>query len=166
MGVAVIHVECAMQGINQVGQLLAGQVGRRSATKVQLGQLARAVEQRRLHGDLAFEVGQVLDRAMGLLGDDLVAGAVVAKALAERDVDIHRQRFGRSRPITGLGRALVVVHGKRLMELRRGGIGGITRPWTIVFLDQGPIETQRLVHVRSPRSLKMAASRACAMRTG
>ncbi|MNL74278.1 hypothetical protein D3C87_1998920 [compost metagenome] len=90
MVVAVIHVEGLVQGSHQVGQLFAGQVGRGAAAQVQLGQLARAVEQLRLHGDLAFEIGQVLHRAVGLLSDDLVAGAVVAEALTKRDVDIQR----------------------------------------------------------------------------
>ena len=144
--VAVIQVERLVQAVHQLGQLLAGQVGRCAATEVQLAECARAVEQRRLHGDLALEVVEVLDRAMGLLGDDLVAGAVVAKALAERDMDIQRQRLGRGGLITGLGGRVIVIHGKRLMELRRRGIGGVAWPRTVIFLDQRAIETQRLIH--------------------
>ena len=113
---------------------------------MQLAEFARAVEQRRLHGDLALEVVEVLDRAMGLLGDDLVAGTVIAKALAERDMNIQRQRLGRGSLVAGPCGRLVIVQGKSLMELRRGRIGGIARPRMIILLDQRAIETQRLIH--------------------
>ncbi|MNP05783.1 hypothetical protein D3C76_977430 [compost metagenome] len=82
---------------------------------------------------------------MGLLGDDLVAGAVVAEALAERDVNVDRQLLGR-RPVAPRDGLPVVVHGKGLVELWGGRIRGIARAGPIVFLDQGAIEAQRLSH--------------------
>jgi hypothetical protein len=42
--------------------------------------------------DLEIQRIQVLTGALMVLGDDLVAGAVVADRLAERDVDVERQR--------------------------------------------------------------------------
>ncbi len=96
VGIALVEIEMLAQAVHHLAQLLAGQVGRRAAAQMQLGELARPVEQRRLQGDLALEILQVLHGAVGLLGDDLVAGAVVAEALAERDVDVHRERLGRA----------------------------------------------------------------------
>ena len=90
VAIAVIHVEGLMQARHQVGQLFAGEIGGCATAKVQLRELARTIEQFALHGDFALEVFEVLDGAFGLVGDDLVAGAVVAKALAERNVDVHR----------------------------------------------------------------------------
>ncbi len=146
VAVAVIHVERLMQACHQVGQLFAGEIGRCATAQVQLGQLARAVEQRTLHGDLALEVLEVLDGALGLVGDDLVAGAVVAQALAERDVDVHRQRLGRLRLIAARSGSAVVVLGEGLMELRGSRVGRVAWTGTVVFLDQGPVEARQLVH--------------------
>ena len=144
--ITVVQVEGRAQRVHQVFELLAGQVGRRAAAQVQLGQLAGFVEQRRLHGDLALEVFQVLYRPLGLVGDDLVAGAVIAQALAERDVDIHRQALGFGGGVAGFGSGLIVIHGERLMKLRRGRVRGITRARPVVFLDQGPVEADFLRH--------------------
>ncbi len=155
VAVAVVHVERLAQRIHQIDQLLTGQIGRRTAAQMQLGQLARVIEQGRLHLDFTLEVLEVLDGTLGLVGDDLVAGAVVAKALAERNVDVHRQRLG-GRGLVGFPcGAAIVIDGEGLMELRCGGVGGIARTWTVVFLDQGAVKARRLVHVRgSPWRLK------------
>src|SRR5690606_7416091 len=75
VGVAVIHVERLVQAVHQIGQLFAGQIGRGAAAEVQLGEDALTAEQLRLHGDFTLEVIQVFHGAVGLLGDDLVAGA-------------------------------------------------------------------------------------------
>ena len=149
VGVTLVEVEVLAQAAHHLAELLAGQVGRRAAAQVQLGELARAVEQGRLHGDLALEVLQVLHGAVGLLGDDLVARAVVAEALAERDMDVHRERLGRAlvaAMVAALGGRAIVVGGEGAMELRRGGIGGIARAGTVVLLHQRAVETHRFGH--------------------
>ncbi|MCY1439972.1 hypothetical protein D9M71_562260 [compost metagenome] len=151
MVVAVVEGERLAQAVHQFGQLLAGQVGRRAAPQVQLGELATAIEQRPLHGDFTLQVRQVLGRAMGLAGDDLVAGAVVAKALAERNVNVGRQRLGARRLIAGMRRLQVIIDGEGLMELRRGGIGSIAWPRPVVLLDQGAVEIKGRHHDRSTR---------------
>src|SRR5690606_28211931 len=99
MVIAVIHVKRLVQTVHQVSQLFAGQIGRRATAQVQLGEFARTVEQRSLHNDFTLEVGQVFDGAVGFLGNDFVAGAVVTKALAERYVDIDRQGFRHRRQV-------------------------------------------------------------------
>ena len=112
-----------------------------------MSQLARAVEERGLHPDLALEVIEVLDGAIGLVSNDLVAGAVVAKAFAERDMDVHRQRLERRGLVGFLRSAAVIIYGKGLMKLRGSGVGGIARTGTVIFLDQGAVKARRLVHV-------------------
>ncbi len=146
--VAVIHVERLMQARHQVGQLLAGEIGGCATAEVQLSELARTVEQFALHGDLALEVFEVLDGALGLVGDDLVAGAVIAKALAERNVDVYRQRLGRLCLIAACSGGTVIILGEGLVKLGGRGVGGVARTWTVVFLDQGAVEARQLVHVR------------------
>ncbi|MNG09759.1 hypothetical protein D3C84_931900 [compost metagenome] len=140
MIVAVIEVERLVQAVHQFGQLRVAQVGRRAAPQVQLGQLATALEQRALQGNLTLQVAQVLGRAMGLAGDDLVAGAVIAKALAKRDMDIGRQRLGPRRLVAGLHGLQVVIDGEGRVKLRRGRVRGIARPWTVVLFHQGAVE--------------------------
>ncbi|MNT01588.1 hypothetical protein D3C72_1360600 [compost metagenome] len=140
MIVTVVEVECLAQAGHQFSQLLVAQIGRRAAPQVQLRQLAAAIKQRPLQGNFTLEVAQVLGCAMGFAGNDLVAGAVVTQALAERNVDVRRQGLGHLRLITGLHGVQVVIERKGLMKLGRGGIGGVARPRTIVFLDQGAVE--------------------------
>ena len=79
--------------------------------------------------------------------NDLVAGAVIAEAFAERDMDVHRQRLGRRGLVGFLRSAAVIIHGKGLMKLRGSGVGGIARTGTVIFLDQGAVKARRLVHV-------------------
>ncbi|MNF71640.1 hypothetical protein D3C84_535960 [compost metagenome] len=147
--IAVIQIEGLMQARHQLGQLFVAQVRRCAAPQVQLRECSSAVEQGRLHGDLALEVAQVLHGALGLAGDNLVAGAVVTKALAERNVDVGGQRLGHGQLIAGLHRLPIVVDRKGLMELRRRGIGGVARPRTVIFADQGTIEIKDRHHDRS-----------------
>ncbi|MNF49977.1 hypothetical protein D3C84_312620 [compost metagenome] len=142
MVVAVVHVECLVQAIHQVGQLFLGQIRRCAPAQMQLRKLARAVEQSGLHGDFTLEVGQVFDGPMGFLGNDFVAGAVVTKAFAERNVDVHRQRFRHRGLVAVVGGTLIVVNGKRLMKLRRRWVRGVARPGPVIFFDQGTIEIE------------------------
>src|SRR5690606_3672288 len=107
---------------------------------------ARLVEQRGLHGNLTLQVFEVLHRPLGLVGDDLVAGAVVAQAFAERDMDIDRQALGVGRCVTCPGGSLIIIHREGLMKLRRGRIGGVARAGPVILLDQGTIEADFLRH--------------------
>jgi hypothetical protein len=142
MVIAVVHVECLVQAVHQIRQLFTGQIRRRAPAQMQLREFARAVEQGRLHHDFTFEVRQVFDGPMGFPGNDFVAGAVVAKALAERNMDIHRQRLGHRRQVAVGGRTLIVVDGKRLMKLWCRRVRGIARPGAVILFDQGSIEIE------------------------
>ncbi len=73
---------------HQLAQLVVGQEGRRAAAQVQLQDFPRAIEAGHLEIHFLFKVSQVLCRAAVILGDDLVAGAVVADRIAERDVEV------------------------------------------------------------------------------
>ncbi len=80
--------EVRAQVVHQFIHLRVRQIGRRAAAQVQLFDLLGAAQQRRLHADLALEVAKVDSRLVALLRDDLVAGAVVAQRLAERDMQV------------------------------------------------------------------------------
>ena len=92
--------------------------------------------------DLAADVLDVLGRAPVVLGDDLVARAVVADRVAERDVHVQRQR--RRRP-------LVVARGERVdvvlgldagVKAISSGVRGVARTESVVFLHQGGVEDE------------------------
>jgi len=73
---------------HQLVHLLMRQEGGRAATEVQLCDLSRTAQRSRLHFDLFGQVIQILGRASMILGNDLVAGAVVADRVTERDVEV------------------------------------------------------------------------------
>src|SRR5215813_13249668 len=68
--------------------------------------------------------------------DDLVAGAVVADRVAERDVHVERERT----LLEGTQRSDQVIGLKRFVETICGWIGGVARPELIVLPDQPGIE--------------------------
>ena len=140
------EVEGLVQRRHQLAELGVAQIGRRAAAQVQLGHAPGLVEQRPLHPDLLLEPLEVLGGTLGVVGDDLVAGAVVAEALAEGDMHVDRQRLGRLGPVAALGRGAVVILGEGRMELGRRGVGGIARPGTVILLHQGAIEQQGILH--------------------
>ena len=73
-------------------QLGIAEEGRRAAAEVQLRDRLAGAEVRDVQGDLLVERIEVLGGALVVLGDHLVARAVVAQRLAERDVHVDRQR--------------------------------------------------------------------------
>jgi hypothetical protein len=73
---------------HQLAHLVVRQEGRRAAAPVQLHHLAAALQAAGLQLHFFAEVFQVLGRAAMVLGDDLVAGAVVADRVAEGDVHV------------------------------------------------------------------------------
>jgi hypothetical protein len=68
--------------------LVVAEEGRRAAAEMQLDHVAAAFQRRLLHGNFLAQVLDVLGGAAVILGDDLVAGAVVADRVAERYVDV------------------------------------------------------------------------------
>ena len=135
-----------VQRRHQFTQLSIAEIGWRTAAQMQLGHAPGIIKQRPLHGNFVLEPVQILCRTLMVVGDDLVAGAVVAQAFAERDMHIGRQRLGRRGPVAALGGGTVVILGEGGLKLRRGGIGRIARSRSVIFLDQGANERQGVVH--------------------
>src|SRR3989338_5526618 len=66
----------------------------RTAAEVQLLDHLSRPEQFRLHRHFLDQVAHIFGGLAAILGDDLVAGAVEAQRITERDVDIQLQRAG------------------------------------------------------------------------
>ena len=77
---------------HQGTQLVVIEKRGRAATQVQLADNLALAAMLGMHGDFAAQIVEVLRRFLVMLGDDLVAGAVVAQRLAERHMDIKGQR--------------------------------------------------------------------------
>jgi len=118
------EAEAAPQVRHQFAHLRVGQVSGGAAAEVQLLDLVHAGEQQPLHLDFALQVGQVGGGLVAPPGDDLVAGTVVADALAERDVQVQRQRTLAARAHAG-HRMQVVAIAEVGAEAVGGGIGGV-----------------------------------------
>ncbi|MNV79895.1 hypothetical protein D3C71_1734660 [compost metagenome] len=100
------------------------------------GLAGRAVGQ--LQIQFSLQIVQVFVGALGVPGDDLVAGAVVAQRFAERNVHIQRQRprLGRC-ALAALGqRQGVVLLAKGLDKAVGGGERGIARARHVEALQQ------------------------------
>lgn len=76
--------------VQEASQLVVGQEGGRAAAEMQLRDGCLAPEQGRLHGHLARQGGEIARGTLVMPGHDLVAGAVVAHRIAERDMHIQR----------------------------------------------------------------------------
>ena len=101
----------------------------------------------------AAEVAQVQLGAVVVLGDDLVAGAVVAQRLAKRDVHIQRQRqrFGSGAQAALFQRKHIVILAKRLDKPVSGGVGGIAGPWHVKTAQKiGRYSSHGRISLRTP----------------
>jgi hypothetical protein len=151
---ARIDREPRAQRPHQRRHLVPGQEGRRAAAPVQLLDVARALQQVGDGLDLAADVADVFGRAAVILGDHLVARAVVADGVAERHVHVQRKRLVGPQAIALLQRIDVVVGGECPGETVRGRVRGVTRPVAVVLADQRGIELQR-------RGCRRAGDRRC-----
>src|SRR5471032_1058180 len=134
------ELEVLAQVGHQVAHLAVAHVGWRAAAEVQLFDLAHAGEQAALHVDFLLQVAEVGGGLGVVLGDDLVAAAVVADGVAERDVDVQRQ---------GPLAAAHAQAGHRLQELavaevRLEAVGrrirGVARAGLAQLADDGGVE--------------------------
>jgi len=132
--------EARAQRVHQRRHLVEVEVVRRAAAHVQLQHLAVAVEQRRLQRDLALQPHQVGADLGAAAGDDPVAAAVEARAGAERQVHVQRQRARDRLLVAGRGTGAVVGLAERGVEVRRGRVGRVARPVEIVPGDQLGVE--------------------------
>ncbi|EHM55359.1 hypothetical protein HMPREF9080_00771 [Cardiobacterium valvarum F0432] len=101
---------------------------------MQLDDAAALVDMRRLTGDVAFKIVEVIVGLAVVVGDDFVAAAVVADVFAEGDVDVEREvAFAR---VAGIKVAGVIGGGEAVVKFNGGRVGGIARAALAVFLDQ------------------------------
>ena len=76
---------------HQLSHFIVRQKGRRTAAPMQLDHLVLAIatfQRRSLNIQFLGQILQVLCTAPVILGNDLVASAVVANSVAERDVEV------------------------------------------------------------------------------
>ena len=141
-----VHLRAAGEGevpaqhVHHLGDLLRVQEVGRATAEVHLLDLAVAVEHRGGQRDLAVQPGQVGLPARLVAGDDAVAAAVEARAGAERDVQIQRNRARDRIAIAGRGHLAQLRLAEPGRELRRGRVRGIARPRHVVALEQLRIE--------------------------
>ena len=132
------QAEVAPQHGHQFGQFLVVEEGGRAAPQMQLADRSAPAQVPDVQVDLAAQQLQVGCTALMVLGDDLVAGAVVAERLAEGDVHVdgQRQRQGRRPAAPLLERKLVVARAECFDEAVGRGIRGIARPGNVKTLQQ------------------------------
>ena len=125
-----------------VRHLVPREERRRAAAQVQLLDLRAALDQAAHDLDLAAHVLDVLGAAPVILGDHLVARAVVADRVAERDVHVQRQRRRRPLLVARVERVDVLLGGDAGVEAVGGGIRGVARAESVVLLHQGGVEDE------------------------
>ncbi len=87
-------------------------------------------------------VADVFRRASPVRGDDLVACAVVADRVAERQVHVQRERLRGCRVVAG-GQRVDVVGGREAgVEAIGGRVRRVARAEAVVLADQVRIEAQ------------------------
>src|SRR5690606_21063712 len=89
--VIVLQVEISSQMSHQPAQFVVAEEGGCATTEMQLLNDLVGAEMAGNHLDFLFQPLQIGQRPAPILGDDLVASAVVAGVGAERQVDIERQ---------------------------------------------------------------------------
>ena len=134
--------ECAGQVPHQVRHLVAGEERGRAAAPVQLNDGCAALEDRGHGVDLAREIADVLRAAAVVLGDDLVAAAVEADRVAERQVDVQRERVVGALLRAGDKRVDVVRGAEAVVEAVRRGVGGVARARLVVLADEVGVECE------------------------
>lgn len=139
--------EPAADVLHQVVHLRIRQVGRGAAAEVQLLDVVEAGEELALHLDLALQVAEIDGGLVTVLRDDLVAAAVVADGVAERNVDVQRQRMAGAARMQVGDRLQVVAVAEGVVEAVRGRIRGVARPRLAQPADQAGIELHMLDRV-------------------
>ncbi len=134
--------EAGVQHPHQHRHFVAREERRRAAAEVQLLDPRAAFDEAAHDLDLAADVLDVLGRAPVVLGDDLVARAVVADRVAERDVHVQRQRRGGPLVVARGERVDVVLGLDAGVKAISSGVRGVARTEPVVFLHQGGVEDE------------------------
>ena len=129
--------ELPAQRAHQRAHLVVRQERRRAAAPVQLDHRRRALDQSADDADLLLDVADVLGGVVVVLGDDLVARAVVADRVAERHVHVQRQR---RRDVARRQRVDVVGGREAVVEAVRRRIRRVARADAVVLAHQRFVE--------------------------
>ncbi|MNR04755.1 hypothetical protein D3C85_1207440 [compost metagenome] len=122
------ETESAPQISHEARKFLIGQEGRRAAAEMQLRHGHALPQLLHVQGDFACQGVQIAGRAAMMAGHHLVTGAVIADGLAERDMDVKRQRLGRTRRAPLPQRQPVVLSAKAAVISIGRGVRGVSRP--------------------------------------
>jgi len=112
-----VKTEIAAQQGHQAAYLRFVQIGWRTAAPVKLADVT-AFKQRRAMHNFLFERVKILVGFMLLAGHDFIAAAEVTKLVAERNMDIERQRTLR----IARDSLLKILLAEGIGELQRGGV--------------------------------------------
>ncbi len=127
----ISNVKMATQQRHQPADLSLIEKGWRTTAPVQLRDAASG-KQRRTLADFLLQHIQIAIGLVQLARHNLITAAEVAKAMAERNMNIQRQGTFR----IAFNRKLEACLAKVLIELQRSGIGGVARTRVIVFFNQ------------------------------
>ena len=136
--VARIKIKRVCEMTHQVAELLAIQVGWCSATEMQLLDFAAAIKQLCLHLDFPVKHLEIAVHPSLVMRHDLVAAAVIAERMAERDVHVERQRYAAA--ITCQCMPFIVLRGDAIAELEGRRVGRIAWPPASLTDDQIGVE--------------------------
>ncbi|VVN48064.1 hypothetical protein PS659_06046 [Pseudomonas fluorescens] len=129
---------------HQLTQFVVAEKGWRAAPEVQLLDFLRGVEVTGDQLDFLFQTLQIRLRPPAILGDDLVAGAVVANVRAERHVHVQRQR---TLGLAAVAQGMKQVEGADLaVELHGSRIRGVAGPRQVITADQIGVPTNGVEH--------------------
>ena len=134
------QLEVAAELLDQPVDLERGEEGGRAAAEVQLLDLAVLVVELALQLDLAVQPVEVSLGLLVVAGDDLGAAAVEARARAERDVHVQRQRPRDRVLVAGERRGLVLVQAELVGELHGRRVRGVARAGPVVAADEVGVE--------------------------
>ena len=118
----------AQQG-HELPQLLVAHEGGRAAAQMQLADRLPEPQMPGVQRDLFAEICQIIRSPLFVLGDDFVAGTVVAQRLAKRNVHIQRQRwlFAHRARLALHQRLHVIGFAKGFNKTVCSGVGGVAR---------------------------------------
>ena len=140
---AVFHqLEIIADRAHHMTQFVIAQESGGAAAEMQLFDTAILAQQDSLHFDLFDQVAHILVGLAEIFGNDFITGAIEAQGIAERDVDIQRQRAADAAHLAFPHPLRVHFGIKRLDEAIGSRIGGIARSILVQTTDQVQINFQ------------------------
>ena len=88
------HLKVALEHLHQRHQFSVLQESRRATAQMQLTDRLTQPQMLHMQSHFARQIFQIAGGPLGMLGDDLVAGAVIAQGFTKRNVHIQAQGLG------------------------------------------------------------------------